>query len=301
VNLAGIDLNLLVALGALLRERSVSRAARAVGKTQPTMSHALGRLRDLLGDPLLVPVGRALVPTRRALALLPQVSEALARLEQLLRPPEAFQPASSRRTFRIAATDNLELYLLPRLVPLLLGEAPQVSLRFVHLQADWQERLQGGELDLKLGRHYPLPAALESRALLEERLVCLLRRGHPAARRKLGLAAFLKCDHLQVLPREGEAEVPQVDRALARRGLKRRVALTVSHFLAAPFAVAGSDLVLTCSERMAAALAAPLGLLVRPAPLPLSRYQLGMAWARGLAEEPASRWLRTLVERAAQG
>src|SRR5262249_30882739 len=158
MNLAGINTNLLVSLNALLREQNVSRAAEAMGIAQSSMSHALAQLRAHFGDQLLVASGRRMVLTERARTLVEPVGLAVAHVERVFAPTSGFDPSTSDRTFRIVATDNVELFLLPRLMPWLRREAPGVALRIHHLPVDWVKALTSGDVDLKLSRPYSLPA-----------------------------------------------------------------------------------------------------------------------------------------------
>jgi DNA-binding transcriptional LysR family regulator len=297
MRLASVDTHLVVALHALLSERSVTRAARRTGVTQPSMSHALARLRAQFDDPLLVQVGREMTLTARARALVEPTAAAIARLEQVFAPSERFDPARARRRFQLAATDNLELLLLPGLARTLAAEAPDIELRCRNLAPDWPEQLRRGELDLKLGRGAEVPPGCRSQLLARETLVCVLRSGHPAARRRLTPARYAELDHLVVSP------LPEahgfVDRVLAEHGLQRRTVMTVSHFLVAPFIVAGSDLVLTTSGRVAATMASRLGLVVRPCPVVGDGYTLTMLWADRHEDDDGHRWLRQAVVRAA--
>lgn len=299
MRLASVDTHLVVALHALLCERSVTRAARRTGVTQPTMSHALARLRAHFDDPLLVQVGRTMTLSPRAQGLVAPVAAAVERLERVFAPAERFDPARARRRFQLAATDNLELLLLPGLARALASEAPGVELRCRNLPADWPELLRRGELDLKLGRGAEVPPGCRSALLARERLVCVMRRGHPAARRRLTAAGYAGLDHLVVAPLAEEHGF--VDRVLAAAGLQRRIVMTVPHFLVAPFIVAGSDLVLTIAGRVAETTAARLSLVVRPCPVISEGYTLTMLWADRHEDDEGHRWLRRAVVRAAAG
>jgi DNA-binding transcriptional LysR family regulator len=298
--LQSIDANLLVALHALLREQNVTRAARRVGREQSSMSHALARLRDHFGDPLLVRAGRDLVLTERARALVQPVEAAVREVERVFAPADPFDPRTATRVFHLGATDNLELYVLPALVAVLAEEAPLLDLRSYHLPSDWPQALARGDLDLKLGREYPLPAELHAEPLCEERFVGVVREGHPLARARPTLAAYAGAAHLAIAPAAvpGAAVRGSVDAALARRGLSRRVALTVSHFLVAPHLVARSDLVLTAPERLVAAFLGPLRLKTFSLPLRLRPYRLTQVWAERAHHDPAHRFLREAVRRA---
>lgn len=292
--LSGIDVNLVVALHALLRERNVTRAAKAVGVGQSSMSHALGRLRAHFADPLLVPAGRSLVPTELARSLVEPVSAAVAQLEAVFAVTEPFDPRKSQRTFQVAAPDNLGLYLLPRLAAVLQREAPLVDVRVHHLSPDWTSRLSAGTYDLKLGRKYPVSGPFHSHDLLVERFTCVVREGHPL-RREPTVAEYAALAHLVVTPRE-EAR-SHVDRLLAEQGLQRRIAMTVPHFLVAPFIVASSDLVLTASERVLAQFLEMLSLRAVELPLPLATYTLSQVWSERSDADQGHRWFRETVAR----
>jgi DNA-binding transcriptional LysR family regulator len=298
--LKNVDANLLVALHALLGEKNVTRAAKRVGREQSSMSHALGRLRDHFGDPLLVPAGRAMVLTERARSLVAPVEAAVAQLERVFAASEAFDPRTSSRAFHIAATDNLEIYLLPRLVALFADEAPSMDLHFYHLPIDWREALARGDLDLKLGRGYELPAGLHAESLLEERRVGVVRAGHALTGARLSLEQYTRLSHVIVSPaaEPGAAIGDGVDAILAQRGLARRIAVSVPHFLVAPHVVATSDLVLTVSERLVTPLLGPLGLRVVALPIKLRSYPLTQVWAERAHHDPAHEFLRSAVRRA---
>lgn len=170
--MGGVDANLVVALRALLRERNVTRAGKALGLTQSSMSHTLERLRLNFNDPLLVAPGRALVLTPLAESLREPVERAVGQLEVVFSRPARFDPKTSERVFHVAASDNLALYVLPGLLALFALEAPRASLRVHQLDNDWQAALLGGDLDLKLGRKYKLPTGLRSQDVLPPRNAC---------------------------------------------------------------------------------------------------------------------------------
>jgi DNA-binding transcriptional LysR family regulator len=294
--LSGIDLNLVVALHALLRERNVTRAAKSVGLGQSSMSHALARLRAHFGDPLLSPAGRSLVLTERARALIEPVNAAVRELSSVFAAPEPFDPRTSARVFQLAATDNLGLYVLPRLSALLAREAPLIDVRVRHLPADWTTALEDGTFDLKLGRKYPVAGPFHAQDLFVERFACVVRRDHPL-QHKPTLRQYAALSHVVVALRDDAPS--QVDRVLAEHGLARRVAMTVPHFLVAPFLVAESDLVLTAPERLVARFVEPLGLRLLPLPLRLAGYSLSQVWSERSHADEGHRWLREAIARAA--
>jgi DNA-binding transcriptional LysR family regulator len=298
VNLAAVDLNLLVTLEALLAERSVTRAARRLGLSQPATSHALQRLRDLFGDPLLVRVPGGLQATDRALALAGPLAQALEAVRRTLDGPAAFDPGSARRTFAVATADHGSFVLLPELWATLNAEAPGVDVTVRVDSIDQGRReLADGELDLLIGPYHRESAGFYRQRLLHERFVCVLRRGHPAARGGMGLDEWLALPHLLVSPQGRPGSV--VDTALAAMGRARRVGLMVPQFLVAPHVVAASDLVWTAPERMARAYTALLPLTVLPVPIPLEGFTVWQSWHERRHRDPGHAWLRSRVRAVA--
>jgi DNA-binding transcriptional LysR family regulator len=295
VNLGQIDLNLLVALDALLAEQSTTKAGARLGLTQPAVSRALGRLRVLFDDPLLVRGPRGLVPTERAAALAEPVRRVLAEVARVIGNAPRFEPASARRTFRIGMIDYAEMLLLPALAARLAREAPSVDVGVRPLYAGAYEALEEGRLDAAVGVFVDTPpAGIKRRKLFDERFVCLLRRGHPALARPLDLGAFVSLAHAVVAPR-GLKDGGFVDDALARLGQRRRVALRFPHFLVAPHVIASSDLVVTIAERIARRFADLLPLSVVEPPLAIDRFSVHLLWHERHDADPGNAWLRSLL------
>lgn len=294
----GVDTNLVTALHALLSQQNVTRAAKDVGLSQSSMSHALARLRAHFDDPLLVPAGRKLVLTDRAKSLIEPTALAVARLEAVFARSESFNPKTSRMVFRIAATDNLELYVLPELAASLQKTAPQVTIRVCALPRDWMTALRRGEIDLKLGRKSQVADGVESQDLSKEQYACVVRRGHPAPARPT-LQQWAALDHLLITPTAGPEVEPSgaVDALLAKHALRRRTAMTVPHFLVAPYIVARSDLVLTAPARLLAQFIEPLELRRLTLPIRLGSYTLSQVWATRTRDNEAQRFLRAAVAR----
>lgn len=297
MQLSAIDTNLLVVLDALLQEGHVGRASRRVALSPSATSHALSRLRELLGDPLLVRAGRQLVLTPRATELAPQVRQLMEQMERILRPPETFQPAKLERTFALLTTDHIEFVLLRQLDPRLRAEAPSLILHSRPIGPDAVDELRGGRADLAFGVFSGLPDDISRQDLFTDRFVTLVRKGHPALARPLTLKRFVEFEHLLIAPR-GTATA-HIDELLAEQGLKRRVVRTLGTFLSAPFLVSQSDYVVTMSARIAEALVPLLGLRVLATPLPLEPYTLTQIWHRRHDREPAHTWLREITARAA--
>lgn len=300
MQLRGVDTNLVIALRALLQERNVTRAAKLVGLGQSSMSHALARLRAHFGDALLVQVGRRMVLTERAKTLIEPVGEAVAKLERVFLAQERFDPTTSTRIFRIAATDNLELYVLPALLDLMAREAPGVSLRIRHLHPSWPEALANGEIDLKLGRAYALPKGLRAETLLEERVTCVVSKQHPLRGSRPTVAQYARLRHLVISPTPDQSDAVStlVDTRLAKLGHRRTVVSTVGHFVVAPMIVARTDLALTASERLVEPFVKSLRLRRLELPFRLAPYRLSQVWADRSHDDPGHAWLRAAVVRA---
>lgn len=295
----GIDANLLLALDALLRERSVTRAARALGLGQPGMSHALGRLRAHFGDPLLVRKGAAMVLTPRARSLAAPAEAAVQALQGVFDQRDVFTPATARRLFRIATTDHVGFLLLPPLMERLGREAPGVDLDVRAItEHPVPEALGEGTVDLAIGVFDQVPSGLRRQALFQERFTCLVRKDHPGVGATMSLEEYLALGHVLVAPR-GTRE-GAVDRALGARKLARRVALTIPHFLLAARIVAHSDLVVTLAERLAEHFVRMAGVRRVEPPLPLERYTLSQLWHEQHHADAGHRWLRQEVFRAAR-
>ncbi len=292
MHLSSLDLNLLVVLHALLETQSVKVAAGRLSLSPSATSHALGRLREAVGDPILVRAGRALVPTPRGERLRPQLARLLEDVESLLVDAAEIDPQSLRRAFRISTTDYGERVVLAPLSHDLHRSAPGVDLfgvRSTRLDAD----IRDGTCDLGVGVISGPPADVELEDLFEERFVCLLRKGHPASKRRLTLRRYAALDHILVAP--GGTPRGVADRVLEEHGLHRRVARTVASFVVAPRLVCDTDYVLTLAERLARPLASELGLVVMDAPEPLGGFTMKMAWHRRTQADPAHRWLRSQV------
>jgi DNA-binding transcriptional LysR family regulator len=292
--LAGVDLNLMVALDALLEAENVTRAARRIGLSQSALSSALGRLRHLFGDRLLVRAPGGMAPTPLGRRLREPVRRALDEVAGMLRPPGPFDPRAPHR-FRIAVTDYVGLVLLPAIAARVLRAGPAIDLE-VRTMDDWllpADDLDRGALDVAVSFFREVPPRLRAKHLFDEEFTCAVRRGHPTVGRRLGLRQYTALPHLLVSPRAGVTGT--VDAALASRGLSRRVAVTVPHFAVAPAVLARTDCVATLAGRVArlGARLAPLRLLAPP--LALRGFAVQMVWHPQTDSDPAASWLRTQI------
>lgn len=307
--LGRVDLNLLVAFDVLVRERSVTRAAQRVGVTQSAMSHTLRRLRELLEDPLLVRGRGGMELTPRAEALVVPVRSGLLMLGRALGAPAAFEPASARRSFRVACVDLFGALAVPPLLEALRRQAPGVDLAVLPLrEGALAEDLQTGEVDLavmpaeQLGGQGDLPqvgtAGLLRRTLFYDRFQCFLRADHPAlVEGALTVESFAQAPHALVSP--GGRGPGAVDHLLQERGLRRRVALRIPHFHAAPTCIQGSDLVLTAPSALRHLLPEESPLVMVEPPLALPQHGIALVWHQRFSEEPAHRWFRGLLTQVA--
>jgi DNA-binding transcriptional LysR family regulator len=296
--LASVDLNLLVALDALLRDGSVTAAGKRIGLSQPAMSQALARLRLMLGDALLVREGRVMRATQVAEQLAPRVRRLVSDIEATLLGDRTFDAAKSSRTFRLATNDYCGLVLLPEVLSRMRHDAPGVGLDVRAHRGDAPvQELARGELDAAVGVFLRIEEDLGSRELFRERFVCVVRKGHPLGRQRLSVDRYAKLEHVLVsAPDDGPGVV---DHALAAHRLARRVTVRVPHFFVAPALVARTNLVLTIPERVARLAADLHGLRVIAPPLELPDFAVQVVWHKANDTGAANVWVRELLQRAA--
>ncbi len=289
-----LDLNLLRVFDALMRERKVVAAAHQLGLTPPAVSNALARLRRASGDELFTRTPGGMLPTAHAVAIAGTVSESLAALERCLAAPRAFVAATGERSFRLAMTDIGEIIFLPALVGRLRELAPAVSLSTVRNTAiDLPAEMAQGSVDLAVGWLPRLGAGFHQRHLFSQRYVALMAAGHPLAQGGLTAERFVRARHAVVVS-DGTGH-EQVQRLLRRHGVPDPVALRLPHFVAVPWIVAESDLVVTVPQKLAHKAAEPFGLVVRELPLALPQFEVNVFWHRRNHRDPANRWLRELL------
>lgn len=247
-NLRGIDLNLLVILRVLLEERNTTRAAERLAMSQPAVSRALSRLRSMYHDPLLIRTPQGMEPTIRALELLAPLRQILRSVEQTLQPLTPPCPTEFTGVLRIAAHSYVEYVMLPGLIEQLHRDAPQLTIQIVPLCSNYDRQLDEGQVSMVIMRHENVPSRFDTLPLLDDRLMCVANHHHPLAGKRIDYQTFAAADHLVVAPRGSEGGV--LDDLLARRGLARHTQLIVQSFLAAPFILARSSLLLTAPVRI---------------------------------------------------
>jgi len=295
--LHSLNLNSLVALEALLAECNVTHAAKRVGITQPAMSQTLARLRELFDDPLLVRTGRGHVRTPRAEAMLGPLSEALLSVERAVQVGMGFDPKTSSRVFRIATTDLHLTLILPGVLRAIEESAPEVRIQAEPMSVrGLADEIASGAVDLAVGFLLRSSAGLRAETVFEDDFVCLVRRGHPLARRKrVDLRDYAKYRHLANTP---VGFVPRnMSSTAMSSGKGTRIRASLPSLLAIPSIVRGTNLVATVPRRF---LTLPLdlgGLVTLEAPEELSSVEHSMWWHPRFDRDPAHIWLRDLVRK----
>ena len=290
MNLSQFDLNLLVSLDALLIERNVTRAGQRVGLSQPAMSGALSRLRDLLKDELLVRVGRQLELTPLAQELAPQLRQQLQGVEDLLSARRSFIPSSEQRTFSIAASDYVVFLLLQPLVARMAEQAPGVKLQFVRLDSASVDRLGEDAIDFVIMPSY-LQTHFPSAALFSERWVCVVWRGNTRVGKTLSETQYLELPHLAFsMPNEGAGSAADVH--LNQIGVQRRIAAWTESFILSPFLVRGTEMVTLVHERVARALEEAADSRIIAPPYDLPEIEEILLWNPRRTSDPPHVWMR---------
>ncbi len=289
MNKRAVDLNLLQTFHAVHATDNVSRAAERLGVSQPTVSHALRRLRQLHGDPLFIRTHGGMAPTAKAQRLATAVEHALTTLEVALRETETYDPARSERTFRLHLTDIGETIFLPPLLTALSQEAPRVRIEAFQLDdRAILPALESGRIDLALG-YIPGQMGAQRQYLLSEHYVVVMRAAHPVARRAPTRAALASLSYALVRSH------PATGRALQALGLTDRVRLELPHFMVLPRILAGTDLAAIMPSRLAAAFSELGEYAVWRPRVGLPRFDVSVHWFWRFANEPGNRWLRERI------
>lgn len=291
-NLRRLDLNLLVTLDVLLSEHNVTRAAQRLNFSQPSVSVHLAKLRDVFGDPLLLPGPRGMRPTARAEELREPLRQALDALERAVSSASPFDPAEASHTWRVAAADYGELTVLLPALAGLRSVAPASRLAVLELfPSRIARQAEQGEIDLALHTSEGAPSGMHRRVLFKERYVLVGRAGHPRLKRRPTLAQFCELDHVIVSP-DGGGFRGITDEVLAQAGLARRVVLSVPHFLFMMSVLASTDLVAMLPSRLARDTSV---LRVVEPPVEVPGYEMAMLWHERSHRDSAHQWLREYI------
>jgi DNA-binding transcriptional LysR family regulator len=294
-----LDLNLLIALDALLKEGSVTGAATRLHVSTPAMSRTLGRIRRATGDQILVRTGRTMTPTPRAVAMQDEVRDLVRRASEALRPEHELDLATLDRVFTVRGHDAATTAVGPVLLAALQLHAPRVALRMLAEPATDTSDLRQGRIDLDLGSEQPGLPEIESELLGYDRLVLAMRHDHALAGRRLTLQRLTQSGHILV-SRRGRLRDP-LDTALAERGCTRHTVSSAPTSAAALAFVAHSDLLVVVPERMCRDLIERLGLRTKPLPLELPDVPLYLSWHQRSHGDLAHGWLRDQVREAFGG
>lgn len=291
MHISRIDLNLFVVLDAIFTEGGITRAGEKLHLTQPAVSHALARLRELFGDPLFIREGRAMVPTALARSLIDPVRRSLRELEVTLNELERFDPATTQKHFTVAVRDVLESTLLPPLVQRVIVTAPHIDIAAVRVgRRQLESELATGSLDAAIDVLLPLSAKVMRTRIAHDPIVVVARKDHPQIRPGFELDDYLAQEHVLVSSRRAGPGLEDIE--LSRLGLQRHVRLRCQHYFAACMVVSQGDLVLTMPERHARLTNLPFGNQILPFPVQTPQLDAYLYWHGNVDNEPANRWLR---------
>ncbi|MDG9971251.1 LysR family transcriptional regulator [Achromobacter mucicolens] len=294
MNLKDVDLNVLVVFNELHKHGRVSAAAESLGISQPGVSNALARLRKLLGDELFLRTSRGMVPTPYAESLAQPIADALAALHGTLNARVAFDPARSERAFVIGVNDVGETYFLPRLMRALDQVAPGVTIRTVRTTSiDVRDEMERGRMDLAMGFLPGLKGGFFQRRLFRQPYVCIFRQDHPLARSGVSARQFRAAEHVAIVS-EGTGH-GVVDEVIARAGIRRRLRLTVPHFMAVGPVLQATDMIAVVPQRFADCACGPFGLASAPCPVKIPESVINVFWHARNHREAANQWLRQVV------
>ncbi len=304
MNVGRVDLNLLVYLDALLRERNVTRAADQLGLSQPAMSNGLRRLRDLFDDPLLVRTSDGMAPTERAKELQPIVRSLLATVDKAVQPRTDFDAISTKRVFRIMASDYAESTLLPRILLKLRESAPGVTLDIMTPSDVSFQDVEQGKVDMAINRFDALPQSFHQKVIWQDDFSCLVSAASPVLQ-DFTLEAYLQAQHVWVsktgmgvgvgVDPDDVQRLGWVDEALNRLGKKRRITMFTRHYQAAVLLAEQTDLIVTLPSKAAVLQRNNPRVIVKPPPFEIPPIDLKMAWSPLLHNDPAHRWMRQLT------
>lgn len=293
------DLNLLPVFIALMEERNVTRAAERLGITQPALSNTLNRLRETLRDPLFIRERYGMRPTQLAEEIAPVIADTLAKLDDVILGQQAFDPSRAERLFAIAPNDYVEFVLIPPLVARLREIAPGIKLKLMPFGSDLVETgVTSGTTAMALGRLVEPPDNVVVQQIMSDGLACVVRAGHPEIGDRISREQYERLKHVNMVP-PGRLRAG-LFQPLERQGLKRDVAVSVTHFLSIPELIAVTDYCTTLPILICRRVAQDGRLKVLPAPVDLGTFPVQMAWHVRYRHDPAHRWLRTLISEVAR-
>ncbi len=291
--MTNIDLKLLAVIGELHRTRSVSQAAERLELSQSTISMSLAKLRKHFNDPLFVRTSSGMEPTPHATELIFMLQKAETLLQSALEHHVVFDPMASERVFRLQSTDIAQVTLLPKLMQRLKKIAPSVGIYLGRICPDTPKLLESGDLDLAVGFILPMGAGFCQQRLFKERFVCAVRKDHPRIDKTLTVKQFESESHLAIATSGTGHGI--VEKTLEAKKIRRCVALTVPSFLGIATIVTSNDYIVTLPEQLGRHLAGPGNIKVLPLPFDVPPYYIMQHWHERYSQDPANRWLRTVM------
>ena len=304
-----VDLNLLVYLDALLRERNVTQAAHSLGLSQPAMSNGLKRLREVFNDPLLIRTSDGMTPTAKAEELEPQLREILTGVDRALQPTDEFIPARENRVVRLMASDYAESTLLPAVLHELREQAPGVTLDIMNPSDVSFLDVERGKVDLVINRFDQMPQSFHQITLWQDSFSCLLSPDNPILE-NFTLDSYLAADHIWVsktgmgvgvgVNPDDVQRLGWFDSTLASLGKKRRIRVFTRHYQAAMTLAEQNDLIVTLPTRATHLKRDNPRVVVRDVPFDMPAMELKMAWSPLLQHNPGHRWIRQLITQVAR-
>ena len=302
IDLRKINLNLLLALDALLSECHVTRASKKLFITQSAMSNSLNQLRELFNDELLVRGPKGMLPTPLAIKLKPKLKQLLESMNTFFAHENEFNPATSTRTFHIGMSDHAEFLLLPKLLTMLTIQAPHVEVSIQHLNSVVNDhRFTTQDLELGVGCMVQNTSNLYTTPLFNIRGQVIARKDHPLMQKRLTLKRYLNAKHLRITYHKNQLRITSnVEMALAEMGKARDIQATLRHVLPALFCLQDSDLIATIPNLLTPDLAERLHLALQPLPFKIHSCQTFLAWHNSTDQDPGLQWLRSEILKAAE-
>ncbi len=299
MHISKVDLNLFSVFEAIYTEGSVTRASQKLYLTQPAISHALNRLRNLFDDPLFVRQGHAMVSTPLARSIIEPVRLALRGLEVTLSDAGRFDPAIASKQFTLALRDVLESTVLPPLLTSITQQAPTIDLAAIQVERrELVSELAAGTVDAAIDVLLPLPNEIRRQKISQDTTVVMARKDHPLVQGKLDLETYLQAEHILASSRRKGPGLEDFE--LSRLGLQRRIRLRCQHYFAACRVTSQTDLLLTMPEAYARIANKQFGNQIFPLPLPMPSWDVYLYWHQNVENDAANRWLREQITLAFQ-
>lgn len=295
-NIKTSDLNLLSVFHALSKEKSTTKAAESLGLSQPAVSHALNRLREMFKDPLFVRASRGLLPTKKALELAGPIEKLLGDAESILSEKVDFDPSTEVREFRLSTTDYFEVIALPKLLKKLSAEAPGIRIISSATQGSLQkDKFENGNIDLAIAGYFgELPEGYYQQTVFRDTFVCVGRKGNPHLKGTLTVAKYGEARHILISP-QGDMK-SRTAAALKKLKYEQHFQAGVASFVSPGWMVAESDLLLTCPKKLAEAYQKYLPLEINKLPFAIDGISVVQVWHARHHKDPAHTWLRSVIK-----